>query len=227
MSALLESARPVAARFARRARPVRAERRRCMRSPTSTSPSRKGEVLGLVGESGCGKSTLARMLLGLLPPSAGTHPPRRRATSAGIARRELARRIQPVFQDPYSSLNPRRRIADIVALPLAVQGIGSARERRAARDRRCSTASACRARYADGYPSQLSGGQRQRVAIARALVIEPEIVVLRRADLGARRLGAVADPQPAASTCGATSASPTSSSATTSPWSSTSRRASP
>src|SRR5512145_2964622 len=71
---------------------------------------RKGEVLGIVGESGCGKSTLARMMLGLLPPSAGSI--RLRGRDLGrIPRREIAQRMQPVFQDPYSSLNPRRRIA--------------------------------------------------------------------------------------------------------------------
>lgn len=136
---------------------------------------RKGEVLGIVGESGCGKSTLARMILGLLPPSAGT------VRLGGqdirtILRREVARRMQPVFQDPYSSLNPRRRIASIVALPLEVQGIGSAEERRA-RAIAALDKVGLPARYADNYPSQLSGGQRQRVAIARALITEPEIVV--------------------------------------------------
>ena len=136
---------------------------------------RKGEVLGIVGESGCGKSTLARMVLGLLAPSAGGIRLDGRDL-ARIPRREIARRMQPVFQDPYSSLNPRRRIADIVQLPLDVQGNGTAAERR-----RRATAALDKvglpARYADHYPSQLSGGQRQRVAIARALVTEPEIVV--------------------------------------------------
>jgi peptide/nickel transport system ATP-binding protein len=132
-------------------------------------------VLGIVGESGCGKSTLARMILGLLPPSAGAIRLGGRDLGA-IPRRERARRMQPVFQDPYSSLNPRRRIADIVELPLDVQGTGSAHERR----RRALAALdkvGLPGRYADSYPSQLSGGQRQRVAIARALVTEPEIVV--------------------------------------------------
>ena len=134
-----------------------------------------GDVLGIVGESGCGKSTLARMLLGLTPPSTGS------ITLDGkdirtLGRRQVARRVQPVFQDPYSSLNPRRSIAAIVAMPLEVHGIG--------------TSSQCRtkaidmlervglpARYADSTPGQLSGGQRQRVAIARALVMRPEIVI--------------------------------------------------
>jgi peptide/nickel transport system ATP-binding protein len=135
----------------------------------------KGEVLGIVGESGCGKSTLARMLLGLLAPSAGTIRLGGRDLRR-IPRREIARRMQPVFQDPYSSLNPRRLVADIVRLPLDVQGAGTAAERR----RRALAALdkvGLPARYSDNYPSQLSGGQRQRVAIARALVTEPEIVV--------------------------------------------------
>jgi peptide/nickel transport system ATP-binding protein len=136
----------------------------------------KGEVVGLVGESGSGKSTLARMLLGLLPPDRGTI---RFAGEdiAGVGRRALARRIQPVFQDPYSSLNPRKSVAAIVALPLAVQGIGNAQERRAKAIAMLSRVGLSR-RHADAYPSELSGGQRQRVAIARALVVEPEIVLL-------------------------------------------------
>ena len=84
----------------------------------------KGEVLGIVGESGCGKSTLARILLGLLPPTRGTVALDGRDIRE-LGRREMARRVQPVFQDPYSSLNPRRTVASIVALPLAVHGIGS------------------------------------------------------------------------------------------------------
>ncbi|MCL4764676.1 MAG: ATP-binding cassette domain-containing protein [Hyphomicrobiaceae bacterium] len=135
----------------------------------------KGEVLGIVGESGCGKSTLARMILGLLPPSSGTVRLSGRDIRV-MPRRALARRMQPVFQDPYSSLNPRRRVASIVALPLAVQGSHSAEERRA-RAIAALDKVGLPARYADNFPSQLSGGQRQRVAIARALVTEPEIVV--------------------------------------------------
>src|SRR6516225_6774401 len=80
-----------------------------------------GQVLGIVGESGCGKSTLARMILGLLPPSDGEILVDGRSLTA-MDRRERARLIQPVFQDPFSSLNPRHRVRDIVALPLAAQG---------------------------------------------------------------------------------------------------------
>jgi len=135
----------------------------------------RGDVLGIVGESGCGKSTLARMLLGLLAPTGG------RITLDGqdiaaLDRKAVARRVQPVFQDPYSSLNPRRGIASIVALPLEVHGIGTASERRA-RAIEMLERVGLPARYADNTPGQLSGGQRQRVAIARALVMRPEIVI--------------------------------------------------
>ena len=136
---------------------------------------RRGDVLGIVGESGCGKSTLARMLLGLTAASSGT------ITLDGadirvLGRKAVARRVQPVFQDPYSSLNPRREIAAIVALPLEVHGIGTATERRA-RSIEMLERVGLPARYADNTPGQLSGGQRQRVAIARALVMQPEIVI--------------------------------------------------
>ncbi len=136
---------------------------------------RRGDVLGIVGESGCGKSTLARMLLGLLAPTRG------RITLDGqeittLGRKAVARRVQPVFQDPYSSLNPRRGIASIVALPLEVHGIGTASERRAKAIEMLERVG-LPARYADNTPGHLSGGQRQRVAIARALVMRPEIVI--------------------------------------------------
>ena len=135
----------------------------------------RGDVLGIVGESGCGKSTLARLLLGLLPPSSG-HILLSGTDLRALDRKAMARRVQPVFQDPYSSLNPRRGIASIVALPLEVHGLGTAAERR-----RQSIEMLDRvglpARYADHTPGQLSGGQRQRVAIARALVMRPEIVI--------------------------------------------------
>jgi peptide/nickel transport system ATP-binding protein len=134
------------------------------------------EVLGLVGESGSGKSTLGKMLLGLIAPDGGTIRVGGEDI-AGIDRRTLARHIQPVFQDPYSSLNPRKSVAAIVALPLAVLGIGTAPERRARAIEMLGRVG-LPARYADVYPSELSGGQRQRVAIARALVVEPQIVLL-------------------------------------------------
>ncbi|HET8745819.1 MAG TPA: oligopeptide/dipeptide ABC transporter ATP-binding protein [Ramlibacter sp.] len=135
----------------------------------------RGGVLGIVGESGCGKSTLARMLLGLTPPTAGSIFLDGQDI-ARLDRRAVARRIQPVFQDPYSSLNPRRTVASIVAFPLEVHEIGTKAQRRA-QALEILERVGLPARYADLTPGQLSGGQRQRVAIARALVMKPEIVV--------------------------------------------------
>jgi len=135
----------------------------------------RGEVLAIVGESGCGKTTLARMLLGLLPPSKGEILIGGRPIGT-IDRSEIARRVQPVFQDPYSSLNPRKTLASIVGLPLAVHNIGTAEERRR-RVEELMELVGLPARLLYVYPSQLSGGQRQRVAIARALAMKPEIVI--------------------------------------------------
>jgi oligopeptide/dipeptide ABC transporter ATP-binding protein len=138
-----------------------------------------GRTLGIVGESGCGKSTLGRVGLGLLKPTRG------RVSFAGQdlgaldaeALRKLRRRMQLVFQDPYSSLNPRLRIATQVGEPLEVHWPelnAAERERRvAALLERCGL----RPEHGQRFPFELSGGQRQRVAIARSLAVEPELVV--------------------------------------------------
>lgn len=135
----------------------------------------KGEVLGLVGESGCGKSTLAKMLLGLQAPTAGD------VLVDGVPLSQLdrigvSRRIQPIFQDPYSSLNPRKSIGSIIGLPLRAHGVGgpSDWEREV---RKIMDLCGLPQRVYDNFPNQLSGGQRQRVAIARALVMRPEVVI--------------------------------------------------
>ncbi|MCU4121957.1 ATP-binding cassette domain-containing protein [Variovorax sp. N23] len=136
---------------------------------------RKGETLGLVGESGCGKSTLAKMLLGLLAPTSGNvlingreiDPTRRKA---------LARSVQPIFQDPYSSLNPRRTVADIVGVPLRLHRVGTHADQKK-RVKEMLDLVGMPERTHSQYPNQLSGGQRQRVAIARALVLRPEILI--------------------------------------------------
>ena len=136
---------------------------------------RRGEVLGLVGESGCGKSTLAKMLVGLLPSTEGEilidHIPIK-----DINRLELARRVQPVFQDPYSSLNPRKKIGETIGLPLLIHSIGTSAERRRQTIDMMERVG-LPARFFDSYPMQLSGGQRQRVAIARALIVRPDLLI--------------------------------------------------
>jgi len=137
---------------------------------------RRGEVLGLVGESGCGKSTLGRMLLGLLPTSSGEIRLEGRPLAA-TSTRELARRVQPIFQDPYSSLNPRKTVGAIVGLPLSVHGVEADAGARRKRVQETMERVGLPARFFNSYPNQLSGGQRQRVAIARALVMRPEILI--------------------------------------------------
>ena len=134
-----------------------------------------GEVLALVGESGCGKTTLARMLLGLLAPSAGEIHIDGRPLAA-LSRREIARLMQPVFQDPYSSLNPRKSIGSIIALPLKVQSNLEPRTWRRRIEEMMEMVGLARTLY-ENYPAQLSGGQRQRVAIARALINHPRLVI--------------------------------------------------
>ena len=135
----------------------------------------RGGVLGVVGESGSGKSTLARVLLGLRAPDGGTVSLFGRPL-AGLPRKERARLVQPVFQDPYGSLNPRRSIEAIVRLPLDVHDIGPRADRpKVVRDmlQRCGLPE----RLLSAKPGQLSGGQRQRVAIATALVMRPALLV--------------------------------------------------
>jgi peptide/nickel transport system ATP-binding protein len=136
---------------------------------------RRGEVLGIVGESGCGKSTLARVMLGLERPSDGTVRILGRDV-AQYTRKKLARAIQPVFQDPYSSLNPRQTVATLIRQSLDVHGIGDNAARHTA-VREMMDLCGLPVRLAAAYPSQLSGGQRQRVAIASALVMKPAIVI--------------------------------------------------
>ncbi len=136
---------------------------------------KRGEVLGIVGESGSGKTTLSRMMLGLMKPSGGSiRIDGQNITTIG--RSELSRKVQPVFQDPYSSLNPRKTIGQIISLPLETHGSGSREERTKAVEEMMLQVGLA-PRLIHSYPSQLSGGQRQRVAIARALMIRPEILI--------------------------------------------------
>ncbi len=142
----------------------------------------QGQTVAIVGESGSGKSTTANLLLGLEVPTGG------RILIGGqdlatMSRREtfaLRRRIQPVFQNPYASLDPRYSVERSVAEPLKVHGVGTPDERRE-RVRTLLDQVALDADLATRLPHELSGGQRQRVAIARALALEPDIVVLDEA----------------------------------------------
>ena len=135
---------------------------------------RRGETVALVGESGSGKSTLARIILGLTEASAG----RVRLQGqdiAGMPDTQRARLVQPIFQDPYSSLNPRRTVAEIIARPLHLRGVGA--EDRMRRAQEMMEVVRLPVRLLHSYPLHLSGGQRQRVAIARAMVNRPEVLV--------------------------------------------------
>jgi peptide/nickel transport system ATP-binding protein len=136
---------------------------------------RKEDVLGLVGESGCGKTTVARMLLGLLPATSGKILIDGRAIG-GEDRAVISRKIQPVFQDPYSSLNPRKTAGSIISLPLRVHGVGHRSGWRTEVEKMLDLVGLPRRVY-QSYPGQLSGGQRQRVAVARALIMRPEVVI--------------------------------------------------
>ncbi|MBV8089405.1 MAG: ABC transporter ATP-binding protein [Alphaproteobacteria bacterium] len=139
----------------------------------------RGETLGLVGESGCGKTTTGRCILRLERPTAGE------ILFDGINVAKLKRndlmalrhRIQVIFQDPYSSLNPRMKVGEIIAEPIKVHGIEPDPTRRTTRVRELLAVCGLDPNFADRYPHEMSGGQRQRVGIARALALEPEFIV--------------------------------------------------
>ncbi len=140
----------------------------------------RGEALGIVGESGCGKSTLARLIIRLIDPDAGEVRLDGQTVGAELAIRDMRRAIQMVFQDSYSSLNPRLSIEESVAFAPAVHGDSRTTATRRAHQI-LAQVGLDPAQFAHRYPHELSGGQRQRVNIARALALLPQIVILDEA----------------------------------------------
>jgi oligopeptide transport system ATP-binding protein len=139
----------------------------------------RGETLGLVGESGCGKTTTGRCILRLERPTAGEILFDGKDVNR-LERSELTalrRRMQVIFQDPYSSLNPRMKVGDIIAEPIKVHGVEPDARKREARVRELLSVCGLDPKFTDRYPHEMSGGQRQRVGIARALALEPEFIV--------------------------------------------------
>lgn len=139
----------------------------------------RGETLGLVGESGCGKTTLSRMLLGLIEPTEGSivlNGMELTATSAR-QRRQAMKTMQIVFQDPYSALNPRMRVGEIIEEPIAWYGLRDSAQSRRNRVAELLTKVGLSEAHMHRYAHEFSGGQRQRIGIARALAVEPDILV--------------------------------------------------
>ena len=138
----------------------------------------KGETLGLVGESGCGKSTLGRTILRLIPATEGQvlYNGEDILTYDKKKMWEMRRKLQIIFQDPYSSLNPRMTVYDLISAPLEVYKIGTKAERREMVDEILQEVGLDK-QYLNRFPHEFSGGQRQRIGIARALILNPEFVV--------------------------------------------------
>ena len=139
----------------------------------------RGETLGLVGESGCGKSTLGRAVLQLRPAHSGKvlFDGEDLTSMRGEALRKMRRRVQLIFQDPIASLNPRRRIGDIIAEPLVIAGYKDANKRRELVREVLGAVGLDPALVVDRLPHEFSGGQCQRICIARALVLNPEFII--------------------------------------------------
>jgi len=140
---------------------------------------KKGETLGLVGESGCGKTTTGRCILQLETATAGEIMYEGRDLTK-LSQKEMNKvreEIQVIFQDPFSSLNPRMKIGDIIGEPIKVHGIISDPEKRIKRVQELLSLCGLNPKFADRYPHEMSGGQRQRVGVARALALNPEVII--------------------------------------------------
>ena len=136
----------------------------------------RGETFGLVGESGCGKSTLGRTIKGIYRPTRepSCSTARTRPVSIVRGRRAFARRMQMIFQDPYSSLNPRMTVRELIGEGLEIHNLGTRAERLSMIEEMMSLVG-LDAEHMNRFPHEFSGGQRQRIAIARALVLEPRV----------------------------------------------------
>ncbi len=139
----------------------------------------RGETLGIVGETGCGKTTTARLIMRLLEPTAGTirfegeditHMGRR-------ALKPLRRDVQMIFQDPYSSLNPRKTVGAIIGVPFAIHGLAEGKEQRRRAVQELMEQVGLNPEHYNRYPHEFSGGQRQRIGVARALALKPKLII--------------------------------------------------
>ena len=140
---------------------------------------KKGKTLGLVGESGCGKTTLGRTMLRLIEPASGSiiYDGKDITNVYAEELRQLRKKMQIIFQDPYSSLNPRMTVADILIEPLVIHGVGSTKSERLNMAKELMEKVGLKSNQMNRYPHEFSGGQRQRICIARALMLRPEFVI--------------------------------------------------